>query len=163
MTEVWHSPSTGFSSRQIRSLTLQTILPVQITKIKAQFRPGLKSEASSWLSFSKRSMILCAVYISPHWYCTHTPHIAEIQYEGMRNHSKRDVAALKWTYTKDKFILLYRINNSCWLLAFCYSNTFSSCKNAFEYLKFFLTKYSLAPDQASFPYDCEAFPLFFPY
>lgn len=40
------------------------------------------------------------------------PASAEIQYQGMINHSKKDVAALKWTYTDYKFLLLHTINYS---------------------------------------------------
>lgn len=53
---------------------------------------------------------VCCLYIS-------TVHIAEIQYQGMINHAEKDVAALKWTYTEDTFIL-YRICYSCSLLGF---------------------------------------------
>lgn len=151
MTQKWHSPSTGFSSRHSRSLTLQTTPLVQISKIKTQFQPVLKLEASSWFSFSKRGMLLCAVYISPHYI------LQRLSYQGMINHSGKDVVALKWTYTEDKFVLPYRINYSCSLLVFCYSNTFSICKNASKYLeKKNLTKYSLASNQANFPHDCES-------
>lgn len=156
MTGVWCSLSTGFTSKQSRSVTLQTNLPVQITGLKYILDHSLSQKQTRDFP-CERAECFCVLSIDPQ------PASAEIQYQGMINHSKKDVAVLKRTYTDDKSLLLHTINYRHSLPGFCYSNASLICKNALKYLQIFPTKHSSAPDQATFPHHCEAFPFFAPY